>query len=252
MSKQSEQQFFDAEFGEGVRTSVHGFYALDGSFKTLISYLQAHTRDKQVLEYGCGTGSSIFYIADQISYGAGIDISTVGIRGALDRSQKSGLTNLSFMVMDAESLGFSDSSFDVVCAVSILHHLDLATALTEISRVVRKEGHIVFYEPLGHNPFINLYRFLTPKLRTADEHPLIVRDLEQIQHVFPEVEFQFFYMLTLFALPFRKSAFFSSLVDKLNTIDQFFFRSLPFLRRFAWHVIGTIDHSNSSGDTCVR
>lgn len=35
-----------------------------------------------------------------------------------------------------------------------------------------------FSEPLGHNPIINWYRNRTPEMRTEDEHPLLIKDIE--------------------------------------------------------------------------
>lgn len=42
----------------------------------------------------------------------------------------------------------------------------------------------MFFEPLGHNLLINLYRRLTPELRTEDEHPLVACDLERLVNYF--------------------------------------------------------------------
>ena len=40
------------------------------------------------------------------------------------------------------------------------------------------KGNLIFIEPLGTNPIINLYRKLTPKSRSKDEHPLINKDFK--------------------------------------------------------------------------
>ena len=40
---------------------------------------------------------------------------------------------------------------------------------------------ILFFEPLGTNPFINFYRYLTPSSRSKDEHPLLKEDFENIE-----------------------------------------------------------------------
>ena len=79
--------------------------------------------------------------------------------------------------MDAEELKFNESSFDLICEIGILHYLKLEKAYSELQRVVKKDGVALFIEPLGHNPFIKLYRKLTPRLRTLDEHPLLSKDL---------------------------------------------------------------------------
>ena len=45
----------------------------------------------------------------------------------------------------------------------------------EINKVLKDDGEMVFLEPLGTNPLINLYRKLTPKSRSVDEHPFVER-----------------------------------------------------------------------------
>jgi SAM-dependent methyltransferase len=77
-----------------------------------------------------------------------------------------------FLLMDANNLQFSDSSFDIVYGAGILHHLDYERALSEVARVLKPGGVIVFAEPLDINPVGRIVRWLTPKARTKDERPL--------------------------------------------------------------------------------
>jgi ubiquinone/menaquinone biosynthesis C-methylase UbiE len=89
-----------------------------------------------------------------------------------------------FRIMDAHRLEFPDHSFDVVFGRSILHHLDLETALRDVWRVLRPGGLFLFAEPLDNNPVGRLVRALTPKARTADERPFRFAQLELIGQYF--------------------------------------------------------------------
>lgn len=89
-----------------------------------------------------------------------------------------------FTLMDANRLKFPDESFDIVFGKAILHHLDLARALSEIRRVLKPLGRIVFSEPLGVNPVAKLVRLMTPQARTTDEQPLRKQELARIQEQF--------------------------------------------------------------------
>ena len=92
-----------------------------------------------------------------------------------------------FRKMDAHDLEFEDGSFDMVFGTAILHHLEFARAMSEIHRVLRKGGKIVFVEPLRHNPVARVVRWLTPQARTADELPLGRPELRLISRNFDSV-----------------------------------------------------------------
>lgn len=160
-----------------------------------------------------------------------IDISSKGIEKAI-LNVPSG----KFYEMNAEEMTFPKNNFDLIFGTGILHHLDLLKALRSITKVLIKEGQITFIEPLGHNPFINLYRWLTPKLRSEDEHPLLDKDLKLFLNYFEVVEVSYFNLTTFFAVPFRNSIFFKPLLKALVAFDNFIFKIKP-LRKFAWIVV---------------
>ena len=112
------------------------------------------------------------------------------------------------LAFNAEELTFPDESFDVVIGNGILHHLDLDRALSGIERVLKPGGWAAFREPLGHNPFVNAYRKLTPNQRTDDEHPLLVGDLRTIERYFPGSEHEYFNLLDLLSIGALRSTHF--------------------------------------------
>ena len=91
---------------------------------------------------------------------------------------------IDFILMDANKLLFEDRRFDFVFGGAILHHLDISTAVSEISRVSKNSGAMLFHEPLGLNPFSALIRSLTPSARTLDEKPLFPKDINKIKRYF--------------------------------------------------------------------
>jgi SAM-dependent methyltransferase len=165
-----------------------------------------------------------------------IDISDVAIQQAKEHARREGV-DLTCRRMDAERLEFPDNSFDLVCGVAILHHLDLEKACACLARVMAPGGHAVFMEPLGHNPAINLYRRLTPQLRTTDEHPLLMKDLRTAERYFARVENHFFTLQPLLAVPFRRTRIFRRLLKALESADRLLFTVCPPARRLAWQVV---------------
>jgi len=70
-----------------------------------------------------------------------------------------------------------------VCGSGTLHHLYIDAAFKELVRVLKPNGCVVFFEPLGHNFLINLYRKLTPSMHSEDEHPLLAKMLNYFGNI---------------------------------------------------------------------
>jgi ubiquinone/menaquinone biosynthesis C-methylase UbiE len=129
-----------------------------------------------------------------------INISEKELQKGIKASIQRGLQDkIYFKIMDAHHLEFPDNSFDVIYGGSILHHLDLEIALKEFLRVLKPGGEVVFFEPLGINPFGNLIRVFTPKARTPDEKPFDFKDLKLIKGLFGECHFYYYQLLYIVA-----------------------------------------------------
>ena len=235
---QREKEHQNKNITEGIRAPCSKFYAITrSSIKFYEGLIRLNCRDKQVLDYGCGSGTYTCYLAKHCAIATGIDISDAAIERAKQRALKENLSsNTAFSVMNAENLKFNNDSFDVVCGGAVLHHLDLNKALSEISRVLKPDGKAFFVEPLGHNLFINLYRYLTPNLRSSDEHPLRNKDLRLIQCYFREIDIRYFHLTSLLTIPFRNLAAFSFLLERAEIIDKRLFK-LAFFKKRAWQVV---------------
>lgn len=232
-----EREFHNHAFSHEVRKTTDKFYSI---FYLIETKYQQKLIDQPLgmsfLEYGCGQGSSAYLIAQNGGKVTGIDISDFAIEQAHQKAEVLNL-KISFKQMNAESLQFDNQSFDCVCGSGIIHHLDIDKAYNEIARVLTPQGKAVFMEPMGHNIFINLYRWLTPKLRTSDEHPLKRTDIKKLNQYFNKVELRFFFLSSLTAILFRNTKAFRSLTGFLNNVDQVLFFILPFLRWQAWFIL---------------
>lgn len=192
---------------------------------------------KQVLDYGCGTGSNSIRL---VSYGAnvvGIDISSLRIAKAKQAAEKMGL-EVQFVEGDAECTNFEDNTFDIVTGGAILHHLNMDSAAKEIHRILKPEGKAVFIEPLGMNPLINIFRKLTPKARSVDEHPLKTSDFNVLRKCFSGIEIYYFVFLGLLYLPIRMvfKRDFELLLKFIQGLDDKALK-IKFLQKLAWQVV---------------
>lgn len=233
-----EKAFHNHRFAENTRKPLDKYYSISiNTRKLFLDLMDSGLNDKTVLEYGCGEGSFSFDLAKKAAMVHGIDISEVAIQTANKKAIDERLQNkIDFKVMNAEDLEFQNDYFDRICGNSILHHLDLKKSLFELVRVLKKDGNAVFIEPLGHNPMINLYRALTPKLRSEDEHPLKFNDLKFFEDFFSNVNITYFHLTTLLAVPFRNSKMFNNIFGLLNNFDSLLFR-YKFFKKNAWMIV---------------
>jgi len=236
-----EKQFHNSAYSEAIRDRVAKYYKIAGSRVKLYEALvysrcrALDCRTAHILELGVGPEGLIHRLADVVSSAVAIDISEVAIERAIEAAGND--ANATFRVMNAEALEFENETFEIILGTAIIHHLNLPKAYAEVARTLKPNGFAIFMEPLGHNPLINLYRAFTPRLRTEDEQPLVMKDLKLARCYFSEVDVYYFHLLDLLAVPLRNTRYFDSSLGVLQAIDRFVFRHIPAIRKYAWYSV---------------
>jgi ubiquinone/menaquinone biosynthesis C-methylase UbiE len=234
---EAEREFHNRKFGGEAHGASEAIYELPRvAYRFFEAQVQPRAAGAKVLEFGCGDSSYAVKLSQWGGSVTAIDISDEAIEETRRRVRDAGFLNRTSLIrMNAEELDFPEASFDLVVGRAILHHLDLEKSYAAISRVLRPGGAAIFLEPLAHNPLINLYRRLTPHLRTEDEHPLTMRDLKAARRHFGTVRFQYFTLLAMGALPAAKAPkLFQSMLTGLDKADKALFRAIPATGRWAW------------------
>jgi SAM-dependent methyltransferase len=249
VSVKDEKEFFDETYASGLRDRAVGqVYSI--TRQRVSDFEEMIYRDvsgARVLEYGCGVGGHSLEIARRGGRVTGIDISEVGISMATEKARELGLASADYCVMDAENLQFPDGTFDLVIGEGILHHLHLERSYQEIARVLAPQGRAIFMEPLGHNPAINLFRSRTPHLRTADEHPLLRRDLRLARVYFEECSFRYYHLTSLASMALLKTKLFWPSVRALDRVDRALFGLCPPLGLWSWYSIMVLGRPRRGG-----
>ena len=146
--------------------------------KLALQLIRSKAQGKVVLEVGCGTGIWMQFLLPVVKSIEGIDISL----GMVKQAQKKGLN---VKGGSAQAIPYNDNSFDFVFSYRVHPHVpNLPKALSEIKRVLRKDGKaiIMFYNKnrmkrivLGHKMESKVYtKFYT------------IRDIQQLD---PSISF---------------------------------------------------------------
>lgn len=159
-----------------LRQRMREFYETSESYKDLLDahdevylrhYVELVTRfapsGSKILDLGCGNGISARLLNQTGFDVVGTDISLLFLEAARNWENP----KLRYEICDVLELPFDNDSFDVICSNELIEHLpDVETALTEMVRVVRKDGRIVLSGPnlcSPLTPFLDWIRLLCGK-----------------------------------------------------------------------------------------
>lgn len=129
-----------------------------------------------VLEIGCGNGRDSILFARAGLVATAIDVAPGAVELAKSNAAEAGV-QIDIRLANAESLPFTDKSFDAIFSLSVLHSTNVERSLSEAVRVLRPGGLMFLYlysdtgyisgkrdEYLNLDGFISLLRFNNIKL----------------------------------------------------------------------------------------
>jgi len=120
----------------------------------IIRNLVGNPRNKRILDCGCGNGSVIHPFVNK-NHCYGVDIAENLLKEAASKGIEVYSVNL-----EEDRLPFKDSFFDIVVASHILEHIvDTDYVLSNINRVLKKQGSLVMSFP-NVNSLASLATFL--------------------------------------------------------------------------------------------
>jgi ubiquinone/menaquinone biosynthesis C-methylase UbiE len=253
-----EEKFHD-EWAHSIRLDElmvdESFEACTSPENKFILKKLGNLRGKKILELGCGGGEASVYFAKKGAIVIATDISG-GMLDVVKKLARKHKVKVHTVQCRSDKLPFPDSSFDVVYAANLLHHVKHEPTLKESYRVLKKGGVFVSYDPLAHNPLINVYRRIAVKVRTHDEAPLKMRDIRGFKKIFSKVEYNAFWFFTLWIFirfyliekinPNKERYWKKILIEhkrlkksytRLERMDGAFFNVLPFMRRYCWNIV---------------
>lgn len=201
---------------------------------------------RAVLDVGCGAGILSAWLAQSGAVVTGVDISQASVERAYELHRRLGLeTRFIAAAISAHAVG--EAQFDRLTGRYVLHHLDLSQSATELGALLKHGGIAAFVETMTLNPLLRLARTHLagrcgiPRYGSADECPLVVRDLVTLERAFGEcstmvAELTFFRIFDRQVLHYRSptvSRFLGSLDNFLLRLglDSWSYHQVVFLRK---------------------
>lgn len=238
---------------DGIRVADY-FEACTAPENRFILKQMGDITDKYLLDLGCGAGENSVYFAKKGARCVASDYSPGMVEVAVKLAETNGV-KIEGKVMDAMALEFPDNTFDVVYASNLLHHLpNPKLAIREMHRVLKPGGKACFWDPLRHNPIINVYRRIATKVRTEDEMPLDINLVNFVESLYSQTNYDTFWLASLWIfLQFyliekvdpNEERYWKKIIIEQERLKPLYRRlekldvvlkKLPLMKRFAWNL----------------
>ncbi len=161
--------------------SKNGTTISEDRVKTALGQPLDSIRGLKIIEAGSGAGR---FTEILLKYGA--KVYSFDLSAAVDANfeNNSGHSNLTIFQADIEKIPFEDNFFDISLCLGVLQHTkDTMKSLTELSRVTKKNGMILFdhyQKHLGqYLSFYLVYWFIIKKLPASKQHK-VTKSLTEI------------------------------------------------------------------------
>lgn len=152
---------------------------------------------KRILDVGCGLGEMSVFFAKKGANVTSLDVSSEMVAFAQRLAIRYGTTVAGYHAVNGKIDFPAGTKFDVIYLGNLLHHVDIDPMIQSLKGYLSPGGLWVSWDPVQYNPVINVYRKMAADVRTPDEHPFRVRDVQTFRRHFAQVETSFFWFSTL-------------------------------------------------------
>ena len=201
MSKFTDQHYlktdqYKDQTNLNARVELHKHFSTNsyGWFNWVFDALVKQPENAKILELGCGPAYMWKECANRIPTGWDITLSDLS-SGMLDSAWRNLVVtgrSYKFKEIDAQEIPFENETFDAVIANHMLYHVpDKPKALSEISRVLKQNGHL-FATTIGQNhmrEMANWIRQVSPRsdFDTFGSSFNLENGLKQLEQFFSQV-----------------------------------------------------------------
>jgi SAM-dependent methyltransferase len=221
-----------------------------------IMKLLGDVSDKRILDLGCGLGEASVYFSLKGARVTAVDLSAKMLGNV---RKLAAINHIKVRTVRAavEHLPFPKSEkFDIVYAGNLFHHVNIALSFSQLLPHMHAGSILVCWEPVQYNPVINIYRRIARNVRSFDERPIRLSDIDLMHRYFREVRVQWFWLTSLlvFLVMFfwqrrnpNRERFWKSVVREgpkwawlytpLENLDRMLMTIFPKLGPLCWNVV---------------
>jgi ubiquinone/menaquinone biosynthesis C-methylase UbiE len=140
--------------------------------------------DMEVLEIGCGTGSTAITHAPYVKHIQAIDISSKMVAIAKGKAEAANVANVSFRQSTIDELSMPDRTVDAVLGLSILHLLEnKEEAIAKVYEMLKPGGVFVTSTACLGDTMLRFLKFIAPIGRFLGFMPLVkVFSAKELEH----------------------------------------------------------------------
>lgn len=127
---------------------------------------------KKILDAGCGTGQTLYFLDQLGAEATGMDIDPRMIKKAQKRMQHS---SVELVTGDIEALPFHQQTFDYILSESVIAFTNTEKSLSELRRVLKPNGILLLTEMTAHE---NLMENEKKEFTAFYKVPLLLTELQ--------------------------------------------------------------------------
>ncbi|NRG19147.1 class I SAM-dependent methyltransferase [Rhizobiales bacterium] len=167
---QKAEKFWDKASRRYAKSPVKNMEAYNRTMERTKFYL---SKEDDVLEVGCGAGSTALLLADQARRITATDISSEMIRIAEDKAKAQGVENAEFICAEIFEDALGKGPFDVALPFNLLHLVEDAPAAIRRIRGLLKPGGLFISKTVCLGGHSRLLRYVIPAMQAIGLAPYV-------------------------------------------------------------------------------
>jgi 2-polyprenyl-3-methyl-5-hydroxy-6-metoxy-1,4-benzoquinol methylase len=146
MNKNTINNIEKLRVGDKEKHNTLAEYILFLKMKKAYEFAKSRCIDKNILDYGCGTGYGAYLLSESAKTVCGVDIDRRAIECCTEKYKAS---NLSFLLISGRApLPFDKDYFDAIVSFQVIEHIhDVNGYLLELKRMLKSNGFLFITTP---------------------------------------------------------------------------------------------------------